>query len=102
MKRKNKHKSKGASKSKQLKKELANKLSVAFNEIVTEFGKAKKADKVIEKFTKQLIKKVTFSNYEEPLTITTSEESSETTPKEAGKKTAVKKSKAPVKEAVAE
>lgn len=56
--KKNKSKSKQASASKKLRKELELKLTLAFNEIVDQFGKAKKAEKVIEKFAKQLAKKV--------------------------------------------
>ncbi|MFC3559715.1 hypothetical protein [Pedobacter jamesrossensis] len=99
MKRKNKPKSKGASKNKQLKKELVNKLTIAFNEIVTGFGKAKKADKVIEKFTKQLAKKITFSSLEASETSAPKvEESTSAASKEKTTKAAVKKTKAPVKE----
>lgn len=99
MKRKNKRKSKSSSKSKQLKKELISKLTTAFNEIVIEFGKAKNTDKVLEKFTKQLVKKVTFSNQNTPATVTEvkAEEELSVAAKEKATKAAVKKPKVPVK-----
>jgi hypothetical protein len=58
--KKNKSKSKSHSASKKLRKELESKLALAFNEVITQYGKAKKTEKVIEKFAKQLTKKVTF------------------------------------------
>lgn len=100
MKRKNKLKSKAASKNKQLKKELAGKLALAFNEIVAGYGKAKKADKVIEKFTKQLAKKITLTIQDNPGTIADVKAAEElpVVAKEKAPKVAVKKAKAPVKE----
>lgn len=99
MKRKNKLKSKGASKSKQLRKELTNKLTIAFNEVVLEFGKVKNADNVIEKLSKQLAKKITFSNQEAPQKSAEKvEESTPVTSKEKTKKAVVKKTKAPAEE----
>ncbi|TCD11190.1 hypothetical protein EZ449_06785 [Pedobacter frigidisoli] len=59
--KKNKSKSKTPSASKKARKELESKLAVAFNEVVAPFGKAKKTDKVIEKFAKQLSKRVSIS-----------------------------------------
>ncbi|SER57093.1 hypothetical protein [Pedobacter rhizosphaerae] len=56
--KKNKSKSKNHSASKKERKELESKLAVAFNEVVSTYGKAKKADKLIEKFAKQLSKKI--------------------------------------------
>ena len=98
MKRKNKLKSKDSSKSKQLKKELASKLALAFNEIVAGYGKAKKADKVIEKFTKQLTKKITLT-IQDPATVTEvkAEEEESLVAKEKATKVAIKKTKTPVK-----
>ena len=58
--KKHKSKSKNSSASKKTRKELESKLTTAFNEVLTQFGKAKKTEKVIEKFTKQLAKKVSF------------------------------------------
>jgi hypothetical protein len=58
--KKNKSKSRNHSASKKVRKELESKLALAFNELVIQYGKAKKTDKVIEKFAKQLAKKVTF------------------------------------------
>ncbi|WP_029277259.1 hypothetical protein [Pedobacter borealis] len=66
--KKNKSKSKSHSTSKKLRKELESKLALAFNELVIQYGKAKKADKVIEKFAKQLTKKVTFNIQDDSIT----------------------------------
>lgn len=97
MKRKNKLKSKDSSKSKQLKKELASKLALAIHEIVAGYGKAKKADKVIEKFTKQLTKKITLT-IQDPATVTEVKAEEESlVAKEKTTKVAVKKTKTPVK-----
>lgn len=57
--KKNKSKSGNHSASKKVRKELESKLAAAFGEVISAYGKAKKADKVIEKFAKQLAKKVT-------------------------------------------
>lgn len=51
-------KEKSKSESKKAKKELEDKLINAFNAIVAEYGKAKKTKSIIEKFAKQLSKKV--------------------------------------------
>ena len=56
--KKNKSKSKNHSTSKQLSKELESKFAAAISEIASQFGKVKKADKVISKFAKQLSKKI--------------------------------------------
>lgn len=100
MKRKNKLKSKAASKNKQFKKELAGKLALAFNEIVAGYGKAKKADKVIEKFTKQLAKKITLTIQDSQVAVedVKAEEELHPVTKEKAQKVVVKKAKAPVKE----
>jgi len=66
--KKNKSKSKNHSASKKLRKELESKLSLAFNELVIQYGKSKKTDKVIEKFAKQLTKKVTFKPQDDSIT----------------------------------
>ena len=66
--KKNKSKSKNHSTSKKLRKELESKLALAFNELVIQYGKAKKTDKVIEKFAKQLTKKVTFITPDDSIT----------------------------------
>ncbi|QNR85473.1 hypothetical protein H9N25_03040 [Pedobacter riviphilus] len=66
--KKNKSKSKNHSTSKKLRKELESKLALAFNELVIQYGKAKKTDKVIEKFAKQLTKKVTFATQDDSIT----------------------------------
>ncbi|NII81527.1 MULTISPECIES: hypothetical protein [unclassified Pedobacter] len=66
--KKNKSKSKNHSTSKKLRKELESKLALAFNELVIQYGKAKKTDKVIEKFAKQLTKKVTFATQDNSIT----------------------------------
>ncbi|GAA3954691.1 hypothetical protein GCM10022246_06050 [Pedobacter ginsengiterrae] len=95
MKRKNKLKSKAASKNKQLKKELTAKLSVAFNEIVAGYGKVKKADQIIEKFSKQLTKKITLTNLDKSAA---KEVEAPVAAKEKEAKSTVKKTKSPVKE----
>ncbi|WP_412467799.1 hypothetical protein [Pedobacter sp. KLB.chiD] len=63
--KKNKSKSKNHSTNKKLRKELESKLTFAFNKLVSQYGKAKKTDKVIEKFAKQLAKKVTIPAVED-------------------------------------
>ncbi|TCD29140.1 hypothetical protein EZ456_02970 [Pedobacter psychrodurus] len=76
--KKNKSKSKNHSTSKKLRKELESKLALAFNELVIQYGKAKKTDKVIEKFAKQLTKKVTFHTQDDSITPYIKEEESVT------------------------
>ena len=66
--KKNKSRSKKQSASKKLRKELESKLAIAFNEVVNQVGKAKKTDKVIEKFAKQLSKKVTLLQQDDSIT----------------------------------
>lgn len=56
-----KNKTKSQSISKSARKELAGKLTAAFNQVVSEYGKAKKADKAIGKLAKQLAKKISLS-----------------------------------------
>ena len=51
-------KEKSKSESKKAKKELEDKLINAFTAVVAEYGKAKKTKSIIEKFAKQLSKKV--------------------------------------------
>ncbi|MGN8059386.1 hypothetical protein ACTJKN_24085 [Pedobacter sp. 22163] len=100
--KKNKSKSKSHSTSKKLRKELESKLALAFNELVIQYGKAKKADKVIEKFAKQLTKKVTFNIQDDSITPYIKEEQvTPVAPKAKAAKPAVtKKAKAEVKETV--
>jgi hypothetical protein len=100
--KKNKSKSKNHSTSKKLRKELESKLALAFNELVIQYGKAKKADKVIEKFAKQLTKKVTFNIQDDSITPYIKEEQViPATPKAKAAKPAVtKKAKEEVKETV--
>ena len=43
---------------KKLKKELSSKLITAFEEVVSQYGEAKKSKKLIENFAKQLAKKL--------------------------------------------
>lgn len=66
--KKNKSKSRNHSASKKVRKELETKLAAAFGEVVLAYGKAKKADKLIGKFAKQLAKKVTISATEDSIT----------------------------------
>lgn len=104
--KKNKSKSKSHSTSKKIRKELESKLALAFNELVIQYGKAKKADKVIEKFAKQLTKKVTFNIQDDSITPYIKEEQvTPAIPKaKAAKPVAVnevaKKAKTPTKEEV--
>ena len=100
--KKNKSKSKNHSTSKKLRKELESKLALAFNELVIQYGKAKKTDKVIEKFAKQLTKKVTFATQDDSITPYIKEEQvTPASPKAKTVKPAVaKKAKAEVKETV--
>lgn len=51
-------KEKSKSESKKAKKELEDKLVAAFTTIVAEYGKAKKTKSIMEKFSKQLSKKI--------------------------------------------
>ncbi|ARS38666.1 hypothetical protein CA265_02795 [Sphingobacteriaceae bacterium GW460-11-11-14-LB5] len=98
--KKNKSKSKNHSTSKKLRKELESKLALAFNELVIQYGKAKKTDKVIEKFAKQLTKKVTFATQDDSITPYIKEEkATPASPKVKTAKPAVaKKSKVEIKE----
>jgi len=66
--KKHKSKSKSASENKKLRKELESKLVVAFSEVLGQFGKAKKTDKVIEKFAKQLSKKISVHPKDDSIT----------------------------------
>ena len=72
--KKHKSKSKNVSRHKNVRKELESKLVTAFNEIVSAFGKPKKADKVIEKFAKQLSKKVSLIPKDDSITAFIKEE----------------------------
>ncbi|KQS35944.1 hypothetical protein [Pedobacter sp. Leaf194] len=65
--KKNKSKSKNHSASKKLRKELELRLATAISEIVNQFGKAKKPEKVIEKFAKQLSKKISIAPAEDSI-----------------------------------
>lgn len=58
MKEKKSKKSPQISEKKKTRKELEEKLQTAFNNVAAEFGKTKKAKATIEKFAKQLIKKI--------------------------------------------
>ncbi|MDQ0967423.1 hypothetical protein QFZ20_002826 [Flavobacterium sp. W4I14] len=100
--KKNKSKSKSHSTSKKLRKELESKLVLVFNELVIQYGKAKKADKVIEKFAKQLTKKVTFNIQDDSMAPYIKEEQvAPAAPKaKAAKPAVVKKAKEEIKEAV--
>lgn len=53
-------KEKAKSEGKKAKKELEDKLETAFTAIAAEYGKAKKTKSIIEKFAKQLSKKIDF------------------------------------------
>ena len=66
--KKNKSRSKKQSASKKLRKEIETKLTTAFNEVVSHYGKAKKTDKVIEKFANQLSKKINIATSNDSIT----------------------------------
>jgi hypothetical protein len=55
-------KDKGKLKNKNAKNELTDKLIVAFSLIVADYGKVKKSKTIIEKFAKQLSKKIDLKN----------------------------------------
>ena len=63
-----KKKTKSQSISKTVRKELASKLTAAFNQVVSEYGETKKADKAIGKLAKQLAKKISFSPKDDSIT----------------------------------
>lgn len=96
--KKNKSKSKSHSTSKKIRKELESKLVLAFNELVFQYGKAKKADKVIEKFAKQLAKKVNFTTQDDSIAPFIKEEKVAAVATKVVKPVAVKKAKEAVKE----
>ena len=104
--KKNKSKSRNHSAGKKVRKELETKLAAAFGEVVSAYGKAKKADKVIGKFAKQLAKKVTISAEQDSITPFIKEEKTVTPAAKAKavKATAAKSTgkKVPVKEEVEE
>lgn len=102
--KKNKAKSRNHSASKKVRKELASKLATAFSEVVLAYGKTKKADKVIEKFAKQLAKKVTIPATDDSIAPFIKEEKTVVAPvkEKPVKVVAAKKVKVPVKEVEAE
>lgn len=75
--KKNKSRSKNHSTSKKIRKALESKLATAISEIVSQFGKAKKADKIIEKFAKQLSKKISIVPLEDSIVPFIKEEQAE-------------------------
>jgi len=98
--KKNKTKSRNHSAGKKVRKELASKLAAAFSEVVLAYGKTKKADKVIEKFAKQLAKKVTIPATDDSIApFIKAEQAPVVAAKEKPVKAVlVKKTKAPAKE----
>jgi len=72
--KKNKSRSKNHSASKKLSKELESKFAAAISEIASQYGKVKKADKVIRKFAKQLSKKISIVPVEDSIGPFTEEE----------------------------
>lgn len=106
--KKNKSKSKNHSTSKKLRKDLESKLAAAINETVGQFGKAKKADKVIEKFAKQLSKRISIVTPEDSITSFIKEDkilppvAKEKAVKPVTTKTVAPKAKTPVKKEVSE
>jgi len=98
--KKNKSGSKSHSTIKKIRKELESKLALAFNELVNQYGKAKKTEKIIEKFAKQLAKKVSISTPDDSITSFIKEEKAAVAPAKEKPVKAVtpKKVKASVKE----
>jgi hypothetical protein len=64
-------KEKAKSESKKAKKELEDKLIAAFTAVVADYGKTKKTKAIIEKFAKQLSKKVDLKSKKEIEAVTT-------------------------------
>ncbi|RZL45939.1 MAG: hypothetical protein EOP00_16500 [Pedobacter sp.] len=58
-------KEKAKSESKKAKKELEDKLVTAFTAVVADYGKTKKTKSIIEKFAKQLSKKIDLKSKQE-------------------------------------
>lgn len=96
--KKNKSKSGNHSAGKKVRKELELKLATAFNEVISAYGKAKKAEKLIEKFAKQLAKKVTVSATSDSIEPFIKEEKAAPPKAKAVKPVAAKKAKTEVKE----
>jgi len=65
--KKEKKKSSKTSAHKQIRKEIEVQLSAEFLTIAHQFGKVKKANKLIEKFAKQLVKKITIQPKDDSL-----------------------------------
>ncbi|RDC56415.1 hypothetical protein DU508_12510 [Pedobacter chinensis] len=81
--KKHKSRSKDTSANKKARKELESKLTIAFNEVLAQFGKAKKTEKVIEKFAKQLSKKISLNPKDDSITSFIKEEEISAPSKEA-------------------
>ena len=83
-------KEKAKSESKKAKKELEDKLATAFAAVVAEYGKAKKSKSIIEKFAKQLGKKIDFKSKAKVGVIVTEESATEPVQSKPTKVKAVK------------
>jgi len=97
--KKHKSKSKNSSASKKTRKELESKLTTAFNEVLTQFGKAKKTEKVVEKFTKQLLKKISLKPLNDSIEPFIKQEVAVVVKEKTVKPTIAKKIKTPLVEA---
>lgn len=66
--KKRKSKSRNHSKTKKLRKEFEIQLTDSFNEVIHKHGTTKKSQNIIEKFAKQLAKKVSFKTDDKSIT----------------------------------
>ncbi|GGE43263.1 hypothetical protein EV200_101401 [Pedobacter psychrotolerans] len=96
--KKHKSKSKNISANKKLRKEIENKLTTAFNEVLAQFGKAKKTEQVIEKFAKRLSKKISLKPLNDSIDPFIKEEVAVLAKEKTAKPVSTKKIKSPVTE----
>ena len=96
--KKHKSKSKNISANKKLRKEIETKLTTAFNEVLAQFGKAKKTEQVIEKFAKRLSKKISLKPVNDSIEPFIKEEVVVLVKEKMAKPVSTKKIKSPVKE----
>ncbi|OWK69142.1 hypothetical protein [Pedobacter sp. AJM] len=97
--KKHKSKSKNISANKRVRKEIETKLTTAFNEVLAQFGKAKKTEQVIEKFAKRLSKKINLKPADDSIEPFIKEEVAVVVKEKAVKPAIAKKIKTPLVEA---
>lgn len=73
--KKSKAKSRNHSEAKRIRKDLESKLTVSIGEIIEQFGKVKKSEKIIEKFAKKLAKNVSLKTKDNSLSAFIKEDS---------------------------